>query len=273
MKYALLYALMAFATFPLTCLAQYQIDVAVEAGGSSDNFTLFPRITVRENLAATDAFVTFESPGINNFSGFVNNPSETSSSSAVLDSTQEILDEVNQTWSVTIEDNGNSFAYDVDVELILPFAELPHFESSTLVNNGPVGTFSWSLDGGSLSFPGSSSLVRASLETLAFEDIDEIDLPITATTWTPTGDLGDTDLFRARIQTRLEAIDPSSFRVTDIRALANGSPSLTFGSTTIQYTASRAAILVAVPEPSSSLIVGTMTLIGMGLGRRRHCSS
>lgn len=269
---SLLTIVMLVSLSPVVC-GQYQIELSARAGGSqsyvddSTNFTLVPTITALEGGVSTNAFITLSSPNDRSM-GFVNHPQNTSARASHQPDTASVVSETNGTWRVTIEDDAATFNYEVDITLALPFADLPYFSSASLVNGKLVGEFSWSLEGGSPTYPGSASGIRARLLTTAFAEIDAADLASGATSWTPVGDLAAEQEFLGTLLTINPAIDTTALTIGGIRALTPGAPALIFSQSSLAYTASRSAKLVAVPEPSSAAMI-LMAAAAVGWGLRR----
>lgn len=276
----MLFTLMTWVTLtPDISRADYRIDVAVNTGGSNDEYVFFPGINVEEDGVPTNAFVTFASPSADfgraekGFSGFDNNPSGSIASSygipIIASGTADVLAEVNGTWGVVVEDDGRTFEYEADVELAIPFAELPYFTSSTLLDGGPAGPFSWTLNGGSAAYPGDSSRIIASLQTMAFGDIDRAILPGGTSSWSPLADFSSADQFRGNIVTLSEAVDPGAFRILAVRKLTDGAPDLAFGAATVRYSATLYATLEGVPVPEPAGLALALSLSGCAVTFRR----
>lgn len=227
------------------------------------HYVFLPQITVTEDGVETNDVVTLTSPG-GLFEGYVNHPEGTNGSTLFVPTSAGVVAEVNGTWQLSLKDvvADVTYLYEVDMSFTLPFAAIPSFASSSLVNDQPVGTFDWSLNGGSPAFPGPASTIFARLLDDAFPPaIDEESLPITATSWTPEGDFAGASGLRGIIFTSNEAVDAISLMVTDVRAIETGQPELTFGPSTVRYGARRDANLTAVPEPAS----GLAAIIGLGI--------
>jgi len=263
----------ALSVFAAGAAGQYAIDLDASAMGvrpfvdDSTTYALTPTIDVTEGGEFTDDLVTFSSPG-GVFEGFFNDPDGTLGSSANRDTTAAVEAAATGDWSLRIDDasRGVTHEYRVGVEFSVPFAELPSFSSDTLVNGEPVTTQAWTLEGGTPAYPGGSSQIRAELYRGLFEEeLDSDTLPAGAESWTPDADLSGGSEFLARLATQLEASDPDAFTITDVEALSEGAPELTFASAETEYGARRSALLV--PAPAGA--VGMLGLLVAAPRRRR----
>lgn len=279
-RYFILFAVAICVHFsPKQTFAQYVISLTAEVQGQEFHglrdlsYTFIPGIFTSENGSASDAFVTFSSPTGRN-KGFHNHPERFTASRRDERSVEALLNEANGTWRVSVEDDNSLFEYEVDIDFTLPFDQIPFFTSTTLLNENPLEPFSWSLEGGSAEYPGRFARLFASLDELDSngvlqQRVDDVNLPIDATSWAPT--VGNTtgDQFLAAIYTDRSAFDNDAFNITEIRSLTSGAPELTFLFTRATYSADYRAILTGspVPEPSS---VGLVSLVTVGLigGRR-----
>lgn len=283
MIYRSLFALAVIAqTCSLAC-GQYVINLRAESGGSQSHvpgfdyvrFDFAPNISLLEEvspgtLQPSAAKVTLESPNAL-FTGYANHPDGTSSSQLPQASTADVTSEVNGIWRLTLDDGGNVFEYQVGVAFAPPFAELPYFTSSTLVNGNEAGPFSWQLNGGSPAYPGTSSqLYHARLMTTSFVPLASAFLPAGSTQWTPPVSLAGNDDFLGQVFTSQVASDLSSLQVTAVTAITPGAPALSFGATSIDYRAQLSARLtpIAVPEPASCVSMAVALTMSLGLMRR-----
>jgi hypothetical protein len=249
------FAVAVAALLPVSTEAGYQIDLAPEFFGSQSRFQAapafgaYPRITSmsRDGLPS-NAATTISSPA----GRFTGKWPDRSGTSTYLSDTQSVLDAVNGTWTIAIEDSGQLFQYQFDVGLQFPFADLPYFTSSTLVNGKEVGLFDWTLHGGSSVFPG--GLAVADLYTSGFGSLidSRYGLPVNGGNWLPNGDLTGATEYYASVNSYSGTIDTSSFTVFKVMALTPGAPELSFGPVKMTYTAFLQATLVraVIPEPA-----------------------
>ena len=250
------------------------VDLILEIEGHQQFFEDTPRfdadpfmvgvIVDGETSGLSSAFMTLASPN-GAFRGFRNHPEGFSARLSSFDNTLGVVDEVNGTWHLTIEDDNTVHEYEVDMSFTLPFEEIPHFSSSTLVNGHQVGTFEWMLQGGSDAFPGPSSQIFAALQTRGSDLVDSERLAPDVTSWTPSGDFTIADEFIGRISTSSEAFDMDSLQVLDIRPVTPGSPELFFDSPSVRYGARRSALLVPptpIPEPASVVLLLPLAMLG-----------
>jgi MYXO-CTERM domain-containing protein len=271
-------AAMTIAAATHATLAQptYVLNLDGRMGFSQSRFSAtagaryFAGLDTIENGSPTDAFITIASPN-RFFRSFDNNPSGTLSSSFLLDTTQDVIDEVNGTWTIEIEEtDGSLYEYTVDVGFNLPFAEIPKLVSPNLVNGAPTQTFTWTLEGGSPAFPGSGAQFDVGFFTEPFEAIDRELLDISATSWTPDFDFDSLDLsndFWVQISTRFEAIDVNALTFSNITAITAGAPDIAFGTAAIEYEAFLQAFVEPVPGPGA---IGALGAAGLVSVRRRR---
>ena len=256
--------------------SEYQVALNAQITGAHNyydvndipTYTLFPLIKVRKDGVLTDAFASLASPSAA-FEGYHNHPESTNASSQVQATSDAVVSKANGRWRMVMEEGSQRFEYEVDMAFSLPFAELPYFSSTTLVNGHVAGTFDWKLEGGSSAYPGPSSQIRTTLAESDGTPLASATLPITATNWTPNVDYSAAQDIIGRITTSNAALDSSSWSVTGVRAVTPAAPLLTFDQPTVQYMARRSASLAPpVPEPGSLWLTATGALIAFAV--RRH---
>jgi len=279
----LLFATILLAHLPAFAQAQYHISIRAFAGGTQGHIPGFdtlkyefrPEVSLFDEVAPltyqpSTAYLTMTS-STSVISGYDNHPLGTTASFGSFASSSDLVSEVHGTWNLTIEDAGNTYAYEADVTFALPFAELPSLTSARLVNGNQVGEFDWAIQGGDVTYPGGSNqLFAVSLNTLAFQQLAAAFLPAPTSTWTPPVSLASDQDFLGRVATFQVASDSGSLQVIGIRSLTPGAPELTFGSTSVEYTASLTARLtpLAVPEPASA-VTALMATAAIAWGVRR----
>lgn len=233
-----------------TVKGQYLIELSGSAGGwqaftpgydtlrfeLSPNVSLFKATSSLEEYIPSDAFLTVSSP--NSLSeGYDNHPSGYSSSSSDFVSTSDVVSEANGTWHVAIVDGDEVYNYAVDIAFNLPFAELPYFTSTSLINGNRVGQFNWSLEGGSEIYPGSSDqLFFVSLSSVAGNEVTSALLPAGTETWLPPANMQGSEDYIGQINTYASVSDWSAIEVLDVRP-GEGSPPLSVVFTYLNYTA------------------------------------
>jgi hypothetical protein len=234
---------------------QYSVDINARMRGqqeyyqSETRFLFYPEIDIRKDGALTNAFVTLLSP-FEHFVGYKNHPELNTARSSLLQSTDQIVSFGDGTWRVRIDD-GAVHEWEVDVSLVLPFAVLPHFSSTTLVSGRPAGAFDWLLEGGSAAYPGPSSILRTAFAAFGGGGNQLANLPYDATSWSPIVDGALGQEFFASVATLNEAADVSALQILAIRPLTANAPELTFSTPSITYSAVRSAKFgPPVPEPA-----------------------
>ncbi len=255
--------------------ASFVIDLNAETWTDRDylfsdgelRYGFYPYIDVSEDGGSTAAFVSFTSPD-NSFKGYENNP-EAIGSSVIYHDQASVTDKLSGVWRLTIDDGVGAYDYDIDVSFTLPFAEFPHFSSSTLIDGTPLGEFSWTLAGGSAAFPGGSSKIWASLSgERHWVALDSETLPFGTTSWTPQGDFSQEPALNAFVTTLSEAMDSTSLRILGIRPLTANAPDVSFGDVTVTYTTTmRVTLLPPVPEPASWVAVA-IAVVASALPKR-----
>lgn len=266
-------AAIAYCTAPTQ--AQYQIQLRGEAGSSHSRLDDRVRFYFDPGVRAeTSAFITLSSP--NGFvHSYVNHPDRTLAQYTPRVSTSDIVEEANGTWTLTIDEGDATHQYAVEMTLSFPFDQLPYFASSTLVNGHPVGPFDWSFVGQEAAYPGGSGVLTASLWTTGFGDrLDQTDLPITATTWTPSADFTLESGYIGAISARGDFAETNLLNVHSVTPLTPNAPDVVFTSFSLRYLASLSASLepAVVPEPSS-MVLTFAAISGLALLWRRGVAS
>lgn len=278
------YANTAFHTALLSSLllaqasAQYEIDLDVASRfsaltGNDEFFTFSPSITVREDGVASDARVFFTGPN-NAFLGAYNSDGQQRSvaNSVRLPNMFSVMLFASNPaipWTVSIEDYGNFYDYEVDVDFSYPFVQHPSILSTTLFDGNTVGTFvwDWAVEGGNGAFPsGESDVFFMRLFQLPDNMLVDKALftPSQVPTWVPEGDFTSANEFLASIIVRFNELpDFDSLRITDIRKLDDNAPELSFSTLSVHYEAELSATLISptqISEPSTAVL----TVLGLG---------
>jgi hypothetical protein len=251
--------------------AQYEIELRGEASANQYSFRNESTFFFNPGMQIdTTAVMTLTSPN-GYFESYINHPEGNLGSFIVRSSTASVLEEANGTWELSIDDGATTHRYDIEISLLLPFAELPYFTSSTLVTGQPVGPFSWTLVGGEAAYPTGGASISASLWTAGFgETLDQALLPIDAATWTPNANLTRPEGYVGAITTRSEPEEFLPLSVLSITPLTDGAPDVAFTLTSMRYRAGLTADLEPsiVPEPSAAVLT-LLAVAGLVSFRRR----
>ncbi len=181
-------------------------------------FFCFPTIDVTEQAGSadpfvgTDAFVTLASP--NNLSReFENNPSGAITSGSFRTTQQDLLDEINGVWRVTIEEVGGAvWQYEVPIALVLPVAELRRVASDSVVQGAEFAPpFGGRVEAEDAVYPGPNAGLEFLMRTSTGGFIERQLLPGPMASWTPMNGIpmGD-DEVQIDISTRQEATETDS---------------------------------------------------------------